>query len=207
MRIRFTDPPLRLAVRALAATWRIEPVGDQHLTGLREARVPTVCALWHGTLLSLLWRHRHQNTTILVGRHRDAERLAGTARRWGYRVVRGSSTRGAIAGLAGIMRVLRDGGEIALAPDGPRGPAGVAKPGAIAAAQRTGAAIVAIGVAASPCWTLASWDRFVIPAPFARVRIAYDAPFHVAPGPDGLADGVERLTRRLTAVTALARCA
>ena len=191
----------------VAATWRIETVGRHHLEQLRIAGEPTICALWHGSLLAPLWEHRGEQTTILIGHHRDAQRLAKSAARWGYQVIRGSSTRGAVSGLTSVLRVLQAGGEVALAPDGPRGPARVPTPGAVAAAQRTGAAIVAVGVAASPCWTLSTWDRFMLPCPFARIRIVYDEPFRVSAGREQRAVGVRRLSERLEAVTEAARCA
>ena len=78
------------------------------------------------------------------------------------------------------MRALAEGHDIAITPDGPRGPAGSFAPGALVAAQRSGAPIVAIGVHAPRAWRLKSWDQFVIPKPFSRVHIAYSDPAYVA---------------------------
>lgn len=166
---------------ALAATWRFEVVGREHLAGFWPGRRPAIWALWHAHFLPLLWLHRRGGTTLLISRHRDANPLARVARRWGYRTLRGSSTRGGTAALLGMIRLLQRGGQVAIAADGPRGPRERAKPGAVAAAAKTGVPIIPVAVAARPAWRLDSWDRFLIPAPWARVRVAYGSPFSVPP--------------------------
>src|SRR5205823_4617621 len=88
-----------------------------------------------------------------------AAELAELSGRWGYRVVRGSSRRGGDVGLLGLVRHLRQGGEVALTPDGPRGPAERMKPGALAAAQHANALVIATGARTSSAWWLRSWDR------------------------------------------------
>ena len=196
----------RWAVGVLASSWSYEISGDKHLERLRRCRYPFIYAVWHGGLLPAVWRHRGEFTTLLVSRHRDGARLAAAVKGWGYQVVRGSSTRGAAGGLRGLVRVLRQGGTAAITPDGPRGPARLAKPGAVAAAQHTGAAIVPVGVGSSWGCQARSWDRFLVPAPFARVRMVYGEPFSVRPGSAGLAEGLERLQAQLTTVTRTAEC-
>jgi lysophospholipid acyltransferase (LPLAT)-like uncharacterized protein len=64
-------------------------------------------------------------------------------------------------------------------PDGPRGPAGVAKPGIVALARATGTELVPVGIAAHPVWRFGSWDRAELPRPFARVQCVYGAPLRV----------------------------
>jgi lysophospholipid acyltransferase (LPLAT)-like uncharacterized protein len=166
----------------LARTWRLEIVGDRRVTDLRDAGHPLLFAVWHGQLLPPLWHRRRENIMLLVSGHRDGERLGDAARRWGYRIVHGSTTRGGASGLRRLVRSLRKGEEVAVTPDGPRGPARVAKPGAVAAARHSGATIVPIGVRASSSWQVRSWDRFVIPRPFARVRLVYGQPVGVPRG-------------------------
>jgi len=163
-------------VRILAATWRLEVVGNRNVLRLRSAGIPVVFAVWHAHLLAPLWHRRHEGITLLVSDHGDAGHLAGSAVRWGYRVVRGSSTRGGVRGLLGLMRTLASGRDVAIAPDGPRGPAKVPKPGVLAAAARARAAIVPVGAWASSSWRFNSWDGFLVPRPFARVRVVYDEP-------------------------------
>ncbi len=110
---------------------------------------------------------------MLVSEHSDGEIIARIGARFGQRAVRGSSSRGAARALLTLVRTLLDGHVVAITPDGPRGPRHVAQAGVVAASQKSGAPIVAIGVAYSGAWTLGSWDRFCIPYPFARVVLAY----------------------------------
>jgi len=118
----------------------------------------------------------------VISSHRDGEVVAGVAERLGMRTIRGSSTRGAARALLGVVRELESGGEVAMTPDGPRGPARRFASGALVGAQRAGAPIIGIGVSASRAWFLKSWDRFMIPKPFSRVRVAYSTPTQVLAG-------------------------
>jgi lysophospholipid acyltransferase (LPLAT)-like uncharacterized protein len=163
-----------LVVRLLAATWRISTTGAELVAALRKARQPIVFTLWHGQMLPLLWHHRGQGISVLISEHRDGEIIARVASALGFRTVRGSTYRGPDRALAGLVRELRDGHDVAVTPDGPRGPAGHFAPGALIAAQRAGAPIVSVGAASRRAWRLKSWDGFMIPKPFARVTIAYD---------------------------------
>lgn len=192
--------PARWCATALASTWRMDIVGEQHVAALREAGEPFVFTLWHDSLFAPLWHRRGQGISLLVSRSRDATTLASAARRWGYGVVEGSSTNGAVPGLRGLVRVLRSAGIGAVTPDGPRGPARLAKPGVLRAARLAGAALVPVGMAASREWRVASWDRFRIPQPFARVRIAYGEPRRLS------TDDVRQLAGLIDRAEGVARC-
>ncbi len=166
-------------LRALARTWRIRVVNGGHLLDLRRAERPFIFALWHGHLLPLLWHHREQGVLILISEHRDGEMVARAAESLGYGLIRGSTTRGADRALISLVRELNAGHEVAITPDGPRGPARTFAPGALVAAQRSDSFILPVAASADRAWRLRSWDSFVIPKPFARVTIAYAAPAKV----------------------------
>jgi len=165
-----------LVIRALAVTWRYRITNAEGYRALRAQSRPFIFAFWHGQMLPLLWLHRGQTVSVVVSSHRDGEIIARIAERLGFRTIRGSSSRGAARALLGIVRELEGGGEVAVTPDGPRGPAERFASGALVGAQRANAPIVGIGVAASRAWRLRSWDRFMIPKPFARVSVAYTVP-------------------------------
>jgi lysophospholipid acyltransferase (LPLAT)-like uncharacterized protein len=157
----------------LARTWRIRVIGDEGLNAERSARRPVIFVLWHGQMLPLLYQHRNQAVRVLISEHRDGELVARTAIALGFGTVRGSSTRGSGRALLGLVREVEAGHDIAVTPDGPRGPAKSFAPGALVVAQRTGARIVPVTAVARSAWHLRSWDRFLIPKPFARVVISY----------------------------------
>ena len=167
-------------VRLLAWTWRVRVVNPEAVSGLRAANAPYVFACWHGQMLPLLWAHRGQGIAILVSEHRDGEIIARIARTIGFNNVRGSTSRGAGRALLGLVAELERGRPVAVTPDGPRGPAGHFAPGALVAAQRAGVPLLTVGAYASSAWHLKSWDRFLIPKPFARINVAYGGPERVA---------------------------
>ena len=163
-------------LRLLGATWRFQssgadPFGTSPLL---------IGAAWHRGLLVAAWRWRDHGLAIPVSRSRDGDLINGVLRRLGFaESPRGSSSRGASALLRSMLRCLRDGGTIGMLPDGPRGPAGEAKPGVVALARMSGAPLIPVGVAASRAIRFGSWDRAILPFPFARVRCHYGAPLHV----------------------------
>lgn len=171
------------AARPLAASWRWRVLAEP---GRRAAPPrpplplePAVYALWHEHLLPLALAHRGAGATALVSRHRDGEILTRVLRRLGHTAARGSSTRGGSEGLRAMIRAGRQGKPLAFTPDGPRGPARHCKPGIVRAAAETGLPIVPLSAAAARGRRLASWDRFLVPAPLTRVVIARGAPIDV----------------------------
>ena len=160
-------------VRLLGRTWRINATHDAEFKELRAAGRPIVFSLWHGQLLPLLYHHRDQGVTVLISEHGDGEIIARIAESLGYRTVRGSTSRGAARALLELAREVEAGHDLAITPDGPRGPAKSVAPGVAVVANRAGAPVIGAAVFAPSAWRLKSWDRFLIPRPFARVSIAY----------------------------------
>lgn len=166
-------------VRALALTWRIRTYNESGWRTRRANRHAFLFALWHGDLLPLLAQHHDQGVVVLISEHRDGEVIAQIAHALGFRTVRGSTSRGAARALLAITRSLEDGNEVAVTPDGPRGPRHTFAPGALVAANRADVPVVAIGVTATRAWRLKSWDAFLIPKPFSRITIVYSDPTFV----------------------------
>lgn len=166
-------------LRLLATTWRVRLVNGEVLESLRARRAPFIFALWHGQLLPLLWQQRGQGVAVLISEHGDGEIIARVAEGLGLRTVRGSTTRGGGRALIRLIGELRGGHEIAITPDGPRGPARRFAAGALVAAHRSEAPIVPIAAGARRYWRLKSWDGFIIPKPFTRVTVAVGEPVHV----------------------------
>jgi lysophospholipid acyltransferase (LPLAT)-like uncharacterized protein len=193
-----------LLVRSLRPRVR----GLEHVERLRAAGRPILYCFWHGRQLALFRinpeRPPRLPLVVLASRSRDGELQARVCRRFGLRVVRGSSSRGGLAGLLALSRASRAGHALGVAVDGPRGPAGQAKPGALALARSTGATLVPISAGYRHRLELArAWDRFQIPPPFGRVEVVLGAPIELAGDSDGAAleAAATRLGESLRALT------
>jgi len=188
-------------LRLLAATWRYRVRGWEHVQAARGTGRPIVYVLWHSCLMPLVHNRRGEGIALLISRHRDGGYLARLCERWGYRIVRGSTDQGAVAGLLALIRHLRDGQEVGTTPDGPHGPAEKVKPGAVAAAQHANALVIAMAARTSSAWWIQSWDRFCIPKPFAIIEVVHGPPLAVEEGTEGLRRGVAAVERALHEVT------
>ncbi|MBI1808424.1 MAG: lysophospholipid acyltransferase family protein [Gemmatimonadetes bacterium] len=181
-KVRLGVPLGYFILRLLGMTWRIRFRNDEGLRRLVAEGKPWVFTLWHGQLLPVAWSHRDRGIVVLVSEHRDGEIITRVLERLGCGTVRGSTTRGGGRALIGLIRELSAGHAIAVTPDGPQGPAMHFQPGAIVAAQRAGAPVIALALHADRAWRLNSWDSFMIPKPFARLTVAYSAPTFVGDG-------------------------
>lgn len=192
-------------VRLLSATWRIRRERAEIFDGFFVRGEPAVFTIWHGQILPMLVVHKNRGVAVLISEHHDGEIIAQMAERFGFRTVRGSSSRGANRALVELARTLEDGNSVAITPDGPRGPSRSFAPGALIAAQRAHAPIVPVGMSVSRAWRLKSWDRFVVPKPFARITIAYGDPVVIAStSPREAADEAPRFQALMDAAEALA---
>jgi len=182
------------AIRALGASWRLA------FAGPAPTRDPFVLVAWHRGLLVAAYAHRDRGLWVPLSLSRDGERAEGVLRRLGFaRSPRGSSSRGGSALLREMIRRVRAGESGGVLPDGPRGPAFDAKPGVLALAAATGAPLIPIGIAAAPARQLNSWDRALVPLPFARVRVVYGSALEIPRSADAaaLASARTRLSEEL----------
>jgi len=169
----------RAAVDALLATVRYELDEPPAYRALLESGQPILYVLWHGRLLPLTHANRGRGLVTLISLSRDGEYIARIVEGWDYTVVRGSTSRGGAKALARLVRLARQGRSIAVTPDGPRGPRERMKPGALLLARRAGLPVVPAAAAATRAWWFEGWDRFLVPQPFSRVRIAYGEPMSI----------------------------
>jgi lysophospholipid acyltransferase (LPLAT)-like uncharacterized protein len=140
-------------------------------------------ALWHNRLLifPLVLRRFFPNRhgAALISASHDGDLLTDAVHRFGFDVVRGSSSRLGASAIFQLGDVLASGGDVVITPDGPRGPAYEVGSGIIFLAQKSGAAVLPMNLEYSRCWRLGSWDRFIVPRPFAKVRVLISQPHHV----------------------------
>lgn len=174
---------LRGIVRSLAATWRLEIVaGREIVADLLENPRPVILSFWHNrSLLALRYVDRELirrgvDLTLLASQSRDGELVVRFARGWRMRVVRGSSTRGGREALRLLYRaIVQHRSSPVMTPDGPKGPLYQFKLGVAVLAQMTQAPLLPLGLAANRFWRLRSWDRLIVPKPFARLALVVGA--------------------------------
>lgn len=191
-------------VEALGRTWRIEIAeGREHLDRLAAGGPPAILAFWHDRVIlgayftgARMARGEGVDVTALTSRSGDGELVARIMRRWGARIVRGSSSAGGREAMWALRAVVRRrGSSPILVPDGPRGPARHLKRGILVLARVSGAPVLAMGLASDRHWRLNSWDRMTIPKPFARVRVCvrrFEADRHSGGDPDHGSDSGDR---------------
>lgn len=142
-------------------------------------------ALWHNRLLllpSILRRFfPDRNGAALISASRDGALLADLVQRFGYGVVRGSSSRKGAVAMLQLAEILSAHKDVVITPDGPRGPAYEIGPGIVFLAQQTRAPVLPLNIEYSSYWRLKSWDRFILPRPFSTVRVLIGQPHHVRP--------------------------
>ncbi|MES2212355.1 MAG: lysophospholipid acyltransferase family protein [Pseudomonadota bacterium] len=162
--------------RAIGLTLRVNIVSAAPINDIKSC----IFAFWHGKqyIPSLYMTRGVHKITALVSSSRDGQMMATWLECLGYDVVRGSSGRRAVAGLVLLLNAIQKGSSIALATDGPRGPAELSKKGVAYLASKTGCPIVPLGSACSSVWTLPTWDRYQLPKPFSRVVLYMGLPLY-----------------------------
>ncbi len=166
-------------LRALGRTWRIRSLGEENVAACRAEGKRVLFAVWHGRLLALAFTHRGRGIQILISRHRDGEIIRRVTEKLGFGSVRGSTGKGGARAILEMAGRAAKGLDLAITPDGPRGPREIAGAGAVRIAQRAGVPIVPLASSSSRGLRLRSWDRFRIPAPFARVAVLSGPPIEV----------------------------
>jgi lysophospholipid acyltransferase (LPLAT)-like uncharacterized protein len=165
-----------------------------------------IYAFWHGRQIFLPYLHRGDRIRPLISQSRDGELVARVCRSFGLDPIRGSTSRGGMGALLELQSAVESGDRVGVTPDGPRGPLQQVQSGALFAAQKTGAPIVPVAFGARRKWIFGSWDRFMVPAPFNRIAIAYGEPLSIGPA-DSLESRAVDLKAALDAVAAKADAA
>jgi lysophospholipid acyltransferase (LPLAT)-like uncharacterized protein len=144
-------------------------------------RKPVIMCFWHNRILGITLCHmrkyphgKRPGVTVLTSPSKDGEIIAGVAQGFGMGSVRGSSSRRGSTALRELVSLVESGGDIAVTPDGPRGPRYVLGPGAILLAQTTGAVLAPVHARYSRCFRMKTWDGFIIPWPFSTVTVTVD---------------------------------
>lgn len=168
---------IRVTAWTLRVERRIAPEAEPYLRG----ESPAIYAFWHGRLfLFPCFKPRKRRIHVLISGHSDGVLIAGTVAWFGMGTVEGSTSKRSLPALRGLLRVARAGDNIAITPDGPRGPRQEVAPGVAYLAQATGLPVIPASWSAARHKRLRSWDRFMIPWPFSRAVLMAGAPIWVA---------------------------
>ncbi len=182
-------------IRLLRASMRFESRNAEVLDRVRADHGEYIMVFWHARWVLMRYAHPYEKLAVLASRHRDAEMLVRVLERLNVVMARGSSTRGGMIGMREMLRHVRDGYDLAITPDGPRGPRRRVKDGVLAAGRFTGKPIVPVGFGASRARRIRSWDRTLVPFPFGRGVFVYGEPFLVPADVDD--ERLERMREEL----------
>ncbi|MEK6303894.1 MAG: lysophospholipid acyltransferase family protein [Acidobacteriota bacterium] len=178
--IRVADLGFYFLIRLVCSTLRWEVRGYEHLESITGAGRRAIFTCWHSCIFSATWFWRKRGIVVMSSTSRDAEFTGRFIKRFGYGTARGSATRGSGRALAEMADCLDNGIEVAFTIDGPRGPANVAKPGAVTLARHSGQAVLPFYIAARRNVEIPSWDRLRIPLPFTRALTLIGEPIYVS---------------------------
>jgi lysophospholipid acyltransferase (LPLAT)-like uncharacterized protein len=178
--IRLADLAFYALITLLGKTLRYETENWENFDKAhQEGRIP-IYVFWHNRIFAGTYFFRNRGIVVITSQSFDGEYIARFIRRFGYGAVRGSSTRGGVAALVELIRVMRGGLPAAFSIDGPRGPKYVAKSGACLLAKKTGNPMMPFVVETKDFWEVKSWDRLQIPKPFSRARVFIAEPIFVS---------------------------
>jgi lysophospholipid acyltransferase (LPLAT)-like uncharacterized protein len=187
-------------LRGLRLTWRVREEPRRFAWTARAARTGppgAIYLIWHSRIMLAAATQAGCGVNVLVSQHGDGEYIVRVIERLGFGTVRGSSTRGGGRALLEIVRTLREGGDVAITPDGPKGPRLRVQAGCVLAAMKSRARIVPLGLECSRAKRLRSWDRFLVPWAFVKVAALAGEPIEV---PESLDEaGVEEWRGRVEA--------
>lgn len=189
---------LRVIYASSKKTFMFPETVTPYFSGEQQA----IFCFWHGRMiLHAFLRPKSRGMKVLISHHRDGTLITNVLAGFGIDVVRGSSNKGGAEALLGLRQEATAGHNIAITPDGPRGPAYVAAHGAAHLAMVTGLPIIPVSFSTTRAWRFKkSWDHFMMPKPFGRIIFCAEPPIHVAPGQDdaGIAAASAALSDAIT---------
>lgn len=167
-----------------------------------DLKTPVILVMWHNRIFALtpVWKKvcGHRPCKILTSASKDGDMVAKAMSVVGLGAARGSSSRRGAAALIELKRALRGGSDVAITPDGPKGPVYKVQAGVVKLAESAAVPMVQMHCRLGSAWRLKSWDRFAIPKPFSKIEVTFAAPIRVEKGLD--ADQLEAERQKLEAM-------
>ncbi len=160
-------PAGRCLINSISSSLKMRVVGYENYRFVKEMGKKCIIVFWHGQQFYPIYHFRNHKIAIMVSLSRDGEIQNRILSSFGYEVVRGSSSRGAVSGLIGMIKKMREGYDLAIALDGPRGPFQTAKEGVNYIAIKEDCFILPIACAFTSFKQFNAWDRYILPYPYA----------------------------------------
>jgi lysophospholipid acyltransferase (LPLAT)-like uncharacterized protein len=157
--------------------WEVEE--PQSLDSVRAAGKGIIYTVWHGRIFMATYHFRNRGVVVMTSQNRDGDYIARVIEKFGYRAARGSSSRGSRGATIECLRAMKDGRDLGITIDGPRGPRYVAKAGAAYLARKSGNPVVPFNISVEKKWVMRSWDHFQVPKPFSRAIVLIGNPIYV----------------------------
>lgn len=167
-------------IKFLGRTMRFEEINPDSW----NRKKPAIGVFWHGRLLMMPLIYKGKNLSFLVSSHRDGQVVGKALTRFGFHAILGSTTRKGFSGFKQMLKALRNGSDLAITPDGPRGPRCRVQMGVIELAKLTGRAVIPLSFSSSRRKILKTWDHFLLPYPFSRGVFVWGEPVSVDPNGD-----------------------
>lgn len=187
---------------AYCLTWRYKYKNRNVYTDLVKRGKRPVMALWHDQLLLSSFAHRKEGVVTIASDSKDGELITFALTKWGYNVSRGSSTRGGVkAALNAIKTSKKLNVPCAVTVDGPKGPRHTVKNGAIFIAERLDGIIIVALAHTKRFIKFNSWDKFILPLPFASIEITYSEPIIIGKDAENPQTQQENLQKIMTELT------
>lgn len=171
-------------IKILGRTMRFEEIHPEIPRSFWEKKTPAIGAFWHGRLLMMPLIYKGKKLSFLVSHHRDGQVVGKALERFGFQAILGSTTRRGVSAFKKMVKAHQDGADIALVPDGPRGPCCRVQIGVIELARLIGRPVVPLTFSASKRKVFKTWDRFLLPYPFSKGVFIWGEPVHVDPNGD-----------------------
>ena len=168
-------------VWAIGSTLKFETIGGEKLEAVETDGHLPIHTFWHDRILASTYFFRDRRIIVLSSKSLDSEYTARCIQRFGFGIVKGSSSRGAVGGLVGMIRMMKNGFPAAFTIDGPQGPRYEVKMGPVLLAKKTGNPVLPFVIECKRFWRLGSWDKLQVPRLFTRAAVIFGEPIYVAP--------------------------
>lgn len=179
--LRIIPPLVALLIKLLMLSCRVVTIEgmERERDAISRSGGGAIYATWHQRMSYHFHFFGSRHVTVMISRSRDGEYAARLASWLGFKNVRGSSTRGGSRAMKELIKRIKEGEIGGMLADGPQGPGRVAKRGSVVIARNTEVPLIPILWGADRCWMFNSWDRYMIPKPFARVAIFFCEPIWI----------------------------